>query len=165
MLVDPSIHRGVWIFRENENVFRESEEIFSWKWRNFREIYEERQCGNLWIFTWNQFGRVISDSFEKSMKYFVKLKNQLFPWNQRDLKSIKYFVKLIYWNYKKVDFTKFFNFGQIFNFWNHSVHNVEKREIFFHQKNISSNQLFSYLFSKTVIITKFLPKMREWEFS
>ena len=36
-------------------------------------------------------------------------------------------------------------------------------EIWFysHQKNISSNQLFSNLFSKTVTFTKFLPKMHE----
>ena len=41
---------------------------------------------------------------------------------------------------------------------------VEKREILCHQKNISSNQLFSNLFSKTVTFTKFLPKMRESKF-
>ena len=32
------------------------------------------------------------------------------------------------------------------------------------QKNISSNQLFSNLFSKTAIFTEFLPKLREREF-
>ena len=36
-------------------------------------------------------------------------------------------------------------------------HSVEKREILSHQKNISSNQLFSNLFSKTVTFTEFLP--------
>ena len=41
---------------------------------------------------------------------------------------------------------------------------VEKQEILSHQKNISSNQLSSYLFSKTATFTKFLPKMREREF-
>ena len=45
------------------------------------------------------------------------------------------------------------------------MHSVEKQEILSpHQKNISLNQLFSYLFSKTVTFTKFLPKMREREF-
>ena len=44
------------------------------------------------------------------------------------------------------------------------VHSVEKQEILSHQKNISSNQLFSNLFSKTVTLTKFLIKMREREF-
>ena len=43
-------------------------------------------------------------------------------------------------------------------------HSVEKQEILSHLKNISSDQLFSNLFSKTVIFTKFLPKMREREF-
>ena len=42
-------------------------------------------------------------------------------------------------------------------------HSVEKREILSHLKNISSNQLFSNKFSKTVTFTKFLPKMRERE--
>ena len=44
------------------------------------------------------------------------------------------------------------------------LHSVEKREILCHQKNISSNQLFSNLFSKIVTFTEFLPKMREREF-
>ena len=35
------------------------------------------------------------------------------------------------------------------------------KTIISHLKNISSNQLFSNLFSKTVTFTKFLPKMRE----
>ena len=39
-----------------------------------------------------------------------------------------------------------------------------EHEILSHQKNISSNQLFSNLFSKTVTFTKFLPKMSEREF-
>ena len=43
-------------------------------------------------------------------------------------------------------------------------HTVEKREILFHRKNISSNQLFSNLFTKTVTFTEFLLKMREREF-
>ena len=43
-------------------------------------------------------------------------------------------------------------------------HSVEKREILSHQKNISSNQLFSNLFSKTVTFTKFLLKIRESKF-
>ena len=45
-----------------------------------------------------------------------------------------------------------------------TLHIVEKEEILSHQKNISSNQLFSNLFSKTVTFMKFLPKMREREF-
>ena len=36
------------------------------------------------------------------------------------------------------------------------VHSVEKREILSHQKDISSNQLFSNLFSRIVTFTKFL---------
>ena len=43
-------------------------------------------------------------------------------------------------------------------------HTVEKRIILSHQKNISSNQLFSNLFSKTVTFTNFLPKLSEREF-
>ena len=44
------------------------------------------------------------------------------------------------------------------------MHGVEKQEILSpHQKNISSNQLFCNLFSKTITFTKFLPKMRDWE--
>ena len=39
-----------------------------------------------------------------------------------------------------------------------------KREILSHQKNFSTNQFFSNLFSKTVTFTKFLPKIREREF-
>ena len=42
------------------------------------------------------------------------------------------------------------------------LHNAMwKNEKFSRQKNISLNQLFSNLFSKTVTFTKFLPKMRE----
>ena len=40
-------------------------------------------------------------------------------------------------------------------------HNVEKRKIWSHQKNISSNQLFSNFFSKSITFTEFLPKMCE----
>ena len=43
------------------------------------------------------------------------------------------------------------------------MHSVEKREIISHQKNISSNQLFRNLFSKTVTFTKFLPEIGERE--
>ena len=39
----------------------------------------------------------------------------------------------------------------------HPHTSVEKQEILSHQKNISSNQLFSNLFSKIVTFTKFLP--------
>ena len=45
-----------------------------------------------------------------------------------------------------------------------SVHSVEKREILSHWKKISSNQLFSNFFSKTIDFTKFLPKKYEREF-
>ena len=38
------------------------------------------------------------------------------------------------------------------------THNVEKLEIPSHLKNISSNQLFSDLFSKTVTFTKYFPR-------
>ena len=41
---------------------------------------------------------------------------------------------------------------------------VEKGKIYLHWKKLSSNQLFSNFFSKTVTFTKFLPKMRESEF-
>ena len=42
-----------------------------------------------------------------------------------------------------------------------TVHIVEKWKIWCHWKSISSNQLFSDLFSKTVAFTKFLPKKCE----
>ena len=42
-------------------------------------------------------------------------------------------------------------------------HSVVKWKIYCHQKNISSNQLFSNFFSKNVAFTKFLPKMSESE--
>ena len=45
-----------------------------------------------------------------------------------------------------------------------SNHSVEKREILSHWKKISSNQLFSNLFSKTNAFTKFLRKNCEREF-
>ena len=45
-----------------------------------------------------------------------------------------------------------------------TVHSVEKRKILSHRKNISSNQLFSNLSSKTVTFTKNLIKMRESKF-
>ena len=41
---------------------------------------------------------------------------------------------------------------------------VEIKEIYSHWKNISSNHLFSNLFSKTVTFTKYLPKLSESEF-
>ena len=43
----------------------------------------------------------------------------------------------------------------------HTVHSVEKRKIWSHQKYISSNQLLSDFFSKNVTFTNFLPKMCE----
>ena len=43
-------------------------------------------------------------------------------------------------------------------------HTVEITEIYSHLEKISSNQLFSNFFSKTVTFTKFLPKKREREF-
>ena len=57
----------------------------------------------------------------------------------------------------RVDFTKYFRPQCT------ETHSVEKRKIL-SPKNISSNQLFSNLFSKTVTFTKFLLKMREREF-
>ena len=56
--------------------------------------------------------------------------------------------------------TRFITCGKVSQ--NHS--SMEKREILSHQRKISSNQLFSNLFSKTVTFTKFLPKLREREF-
>ena len=44
-------------------------------------------------------------------------------------------------------------------------HSVEKCEILSHRKNISWNQLFSNLFSKTIAFTKFLSKKYERQFS
>ena len=41
---------------------------------------------------------------------------------------------------------------------------MEKREILSHQKKISSKQLFSNFFSKTITFTKFLQKECEREF-
>ena len=46
----------------------------------------------------------------------------------------------------------------------HCECSVEKREILSHKKKISSNQLFSNFFSKTIVFTKFLWKMCEREF-
>ena len=43
-------------------------------------------------------------------------------------------------------------------------HSVVISEIYSHRKNVSSNHLFSNLFSKHVAFTKFLPKMRESKF-
>ena len=54
----------------------------------------------------------------------------------------------------RVDFTKYFRPQCT------ETHSVEKRKIL-SPKNISSNQLFSNLFSKTVTLTNYLPKMRE----
>ena len=46
-----------------------------------------------------------------------------------------------------------------------TMHSVEKREILSHQKIFRQiNSLVTYLVSKTVTFTKFLPKMREREF-
>ena len=44
------------------------------------------------------------------------------------------------------------------------IHSVEKREILSHQKNISSNQLFSKFISKNVVFTQFLPKKYKSKF-
>ena len=44
----------------------------------------------------------------------------------------------------------------------HIVHSVEKWKIYSHWKKISSNQLFSNFFSKTVTFTRFSPKI-VWE--
>ena len=60
----------------------------------------------------------------------------------------------------------FFSVRPIFLFFHNvglslTLYSVEKREILSHLRNISSNQLFSNLFSKTVTFMKFLPKLRE----
>ena len=56
-------------------------------------------------------------------------------------------------------FTKFF-----FSNWV-VLYSVVKWKIYSHQKNISSNQLFSKFFSKNVAFTKFVPKKCESKFS
>ena len=58
------------------------------------------------------------------------------------------------------------NFGKkSLSFENTITITVWKLREFSLTKNISSNQLFSNLFSKTVTFTKFLPKMHERAFS
>ena len=54
----------------------------------------------------------------------------------------------------------------LLRFYVKSDHNasVEKRKIYSHRKNISSNQLFSNFFSNIVVFTKFLPKKCERQF-
>ena len=64
----------------------------------------------------------------------------------------KIFVKSILMNYCKKLFSR-----KIFQVVYQS-RRVEKQEIHSHLKNISSNQLFSNLFSKTITFTKFLPR-------
>ena len=66
----------------------------------------------------------------------------------------KNFVKPIY-NSGKIDFTEIANATEI---------TVWKNEKLSPTRNISSNQLFSNWFSKTITFTKFCPKMREREF-
>ena len=66
----------------------------------------------------------------------------------------------------KLRFDGIFTFVQMFlllNSWKSycAIHSVEKRKFWSHQKNISSKQLFSHVFSETVNFTKFLPKMCE----
>ena len=68
---------------------------------------------------------------------------------------------------KTIAFTEFLlkNGGsQIPVFPHCAVHSVEKREILSHWKEISSNQLFSNFFSKTIAFTNFLRKKCEREF-
>ena len=70
---------------------------------------------------------------------------------------LKIFCEIILKNLNSIDFKEFLHYV-------YHEHSVEKQEILSHQKNISSNQLFRNLFSKTVTFTKFLPKIREREF-
>ena len=58
------------------------------------------------------------------------------------------------------EFTNFFLVRVNF-MWKLLQHTVEKWKIYSHPKNISSNQLLSNFISKTVVLTKFLPKKRE----
>ena len=79
--------------------------------------------------------------------------------------NLKFFHTLV--NYGK-NFVKSTTFKCFHDFFQVSVnsavfppHSVEKWKIWSHWKNISSNQLYSNLFSKNVTFTKFLPKKCE----
>ena len=67
---------------------------------------------------------------------------------------------------KRVDLTKYFLVrARVFFILPHcTLHSVVKSKIYSHQKNISSNHLFSDFFSKIVAFTNFLPKMSESKF-
>ena len=79
----------------------------------------------------------------KSKKQFVLLHISKKLWNFPTNWQSKWSAKLLYYL---------------------QVTSVKKQEILSHLKNISSNQLSSNLFSKTVTFTKFLQKMYEKEF-
>ena len=90
--------------------------------------------------------------------------------NEKFTLTKKNFVKSTIWLVKPVKpllSRKFCQKSVRVNFRNFhtALHSVEKREILSHLENISSNQLFSNLFSKTVTFTKFLPKMCDFVIS
>ena len=78
---------------------------------------------------------------------------QKFPWNQLFSTHIHYVVKMLIWRKIWWIFRKNSD-DRVFDDFFHTEPS--------HQKNISSNQRFSnFLLNKTVVFTKFLPKMRE----
>ena len=82
--------------------------------------------------------------------------------NYRNFYTVFFHTELELWVYFRNQYCTS-RFHEIFaeELWKHSV---EKREILSHWKKISSNQLFSNFFSKTIAFTKFLRKKCEREF-
>ena len=88
--------------------------------------------------------------------------------NQPNMNEVQFYVKTAICKFLhlwKISSNQFSNKIYVCKSQNFAyTHIVEKWKIYSHPKNISSNQLFSNFFSKTVTITKILPKLRESKF-
>ena len=79
-----------------------------------------------------------------------------------EIKIVKKGMKAQYENILRV-FSKYsvkstFSLKNLCASWFHEICHVVKWKIYSHRENISSNQLFSNFFSKTIALTKFLLK-------
>ena len=112
--------------------------------------------------------QLISRKFLIMIAFYSTLCSQCTLWKLRNFTATIFSQKFRQIDVLLKNFTiswfdgKKFAWQWIFHF--STLCSVEKQDILSHQKNISSNQLFSDLFSKTVTFTKFLPKISESKF-
>ena len=115
------------------------------------------QCGN--------YGNLLSLYFGKKFRetnvFTIEIAIEINSWfDERFFHIVLWCHNNSYFFLRRIQFHEKFTFTKL----REQCHSVEKREILSHWKKISSNQLFSNFFSKTIAFTKFLRKKCEREF-